>query len=408
MTEGAMPEVSEVRTNIAQQMPTTQTGVETLAEARGTRRGEGVQVSSAASKVTEMAEEIGMSTAHRANKKDLGEKVQKRGAATDFDALTRVLRHMEEKLPDMPQEGKLKELVDTFRTFEEIMSGGGGEGQTVTKEDIIEALKNFDGDVTHQDVLLDAAIGYFGVVSTSEEFVETLKQAKEEFRKPEVVKAIQAGYVATEAATAASKSLGLDPAAMRAEFRSLLRDSPPLSTVFTRLQPLLETTPGTESLAAKLGTVVDELLSAIGTDLKLFETGTREKTAVGTMLTEMNALKGFRSAVEMMTSAYEDIARQRPKIMNTDDAPSLSKFIERGLQFISADQTTAFGLAQGLVRGFEDAGTDVPVLAANALRDAFSKVSDLVMPDKAEKGKAMFTLLDKLVAEEEAIFEGAG
>lgn len=402
-----MPDIQETRVNIAQQMPTTQTGVETLAEARGNRRSDIVQTSSTQSKIAEMAEEIGMSTAHRANRKDLGERIERRGAGTDLDAISRILK-MLEKLPDMPKEPdekKLQDLVTKFRKFEELIGGGGGGD--ITAEDILEALRSYDGDVTHQDAMLETAIGYFQGVEANEDFVALLKQAKKEFEKPEIRQEILAGLASAKSASETGQKLGLDPAALRNEYRELLRSQPNISQLYMRLAPLVDSTPGDKSQAEKIEMVIDSLLVAAGRDLEAAEGPSGDRVLLEQAKNELQGLKAMRSAIELVATAYDTVMSMRPELKDNGKIPSVTEFTSRVLEFIAADQGAAFSLAKGLVDGFEEAGADVPVLIANSLRQTFTDMPDNVMKHRLEKSAALMNLFDKVVEDEEQAFNSA-
>ena len=400
-----MAEISETRVNIAQQTPTTQTGVEELANLRGNRRNDTVIATSTTSKIQDMAEEIGMSTASRASKRDLGERVEKRGAGTDFDAIARVLRHLE-KLPDMPEEERLKELVDTLRQFEELLGGWGSAEGSVTAEDILEALRNYDPDVTHQDAALDSAIAYFQDVSPSEEFVELLRQAKEAFESPRIRQDVLAGYAAAKSASETGRSLGLDPHALREEYRALLRSEPSVSALYARLGPLVDSVPGERGQMDKIDMVIDSLMQAAGRDLEQAEGkgSIGDPVHLAEVKAELQGLKKMRSVIETIGGAFDNVLQMRPELAATEGVPDRTGFVSRALEFVSAERGGGFNLAQGIVAGFDKAGAEVPVLVANQLRQAFTEAPDSVMNHRLEKNAALMALLDKLVAAEEAAF----
>ena len=102
-----MAEIEMLRQNIAQVNVISPVGVEVMSELRGRYQGEGVTTSEKGSAVSEMSEEIGMSVAHRAEKKELGHRTIRQGQGTNLEAIARLTEYLE-KLPNFPREAELK------------------------------------------------------------------------------------------------------------------------------------------------------------------------------------------------------------------------------------------------------------------------------------------------------------
>ena len=137
-----------------------------------------MRVSSAESKLADAAEEMGMSVAHRADKKQLGQRSVRPGQASFPEALAR-LREALEELPDMPREEELVSLIEQLHSFQDLMEGRGGRGSGgVSKDDVLAALQAFDGDVTHQYAGLEIARSQFEAMGASPAFLALLDEAK--------------------------------------------------------------------------------------------------------------------------------------------------------------------------------------------------------------------------------------
>src|SRR5262245_36336051 len=173
--------IETLRQNLAALNVSSPTGAEIAREVRGSYRGEQVATSTEASKIQDAAEELGMSVAHRADKRSLDRREVRQGAGATLEALARIADYYD-KLPDMPREDQLRSLVEQLETFERLMNEG-GSGGGVTADDILKALQQFDGDVTHQFAGLDIAREFFATTGASDDFMMLLEQAHAEFGK---------------------------------------------------------------------------------------------------------------------------------------------------------------------------------------------------------------------------------
>ena len=216
-------EIETLRQNLAALNVTSTTGAEVASEIRGDYRGETVVPSSMASKIEDASEELGMSVAHRADKHTLHRREVRQGQGATLEAIARIAEYFD-KLPNMPREEQLRELVEAFQGFERLMEGSGGGGG-VTKEDILAQLQKMDPDVTHQYAALDIAREHFELSGASEEFLALLSEAQDEFNKGDLAREVRAGFAAAGPASKAAATLDTDPAAVRESYRALLRES---------------------------------------------------------------------------------------------------------------------------------------------------------------------------------------
>lgn len=172
------------RQNVAAYTAISPVGGEVMEAVRGTYRGEEVTLSSEESKLADAAEELGMSVAHRADKKSLGQRSVRQGAAAYPEALARLREYLEE-LPDMPREDELVSLVEKLQSFQDSLeqaTSRGGAG--VTKDDVLAALQEFDGDVAHQFAGLEIARAQFEAQGAGEDFLAVLDSARAAFETP--------------------------------------------------------------------------------------------------------------------------------------------------------------------------------------------------------------------------------
>ena len=79
--------IETLRQNIAALNVTSPIGAEVAKDIRGDYRGESVRTSSEASKLQDAAEELGMSVAHRADKRSLDRREVRQGQGASLEAL---------------------------------------------------------------------------------------------------------------------------------------------------------------------------------------------------------------------------------------------------------------------------------------------------------------------------------
>jgi len=218
-----MVEPETLRQNIAQLNVISPIGAEVMDQVRGMHDGESVMRSDESSKLQEASEELGMSVAHRPDKKSLGDRSVRQGRGTNFEAVSRLSEYLD-KLPNMPREAELKALVDLLEQYRENMEGRGG-GSRPTKEDILAALQQFDGDVTHQFAALDIVREYFESAGAGEEFHALLAEVAQEFERTDVARDVRAGFAIAEIAARAAETLETDPASVREAYCEMLRGS---------------------------------------------------------------------------------------------------------------------------------------------------------------------------------------
>jgi len=251
--------LESVRQTIAVNTVTSPVGSEAVAERQGTYRGEVVKTSAQNSKISQ-AKQLPVSNALDANPKTLSMRSVRQGQATHQQAMSRI-GDFYDKLPNMPDKEAVQALVDTFQSFAEIQEQANraaeakhgkdeaGEAEEEddageakqrgdkgpTKEDLLEALQQFDRDATHQFAALDFVREYFSAENASPEFQTLLDQVMAEYEKPGIAGEVRAGFMSAQEAARAAATLGTDPQAYRDTFRAMMREEPNMGRLFDAL-----------------------------------------------------------------------------------------------------------------------------------------------------------------------------
>jgi type III secretion system YopN/LcrE/InvE/MxiC family regulator len=384
-----------VRQNIAAFNVISPVGAEVMQEARGAYRGEEVVASSESSKLADAAEELGMSVAHRADKRTLAQREVRQGSGANLEALARIADYYD-KLPDMPREVQLKALVDQLESFQQLMEKAGSGGGGPTKEDILAALRDFDGDVTHQYAALDLARDYFAAAGAPSEFQLLLDEARGEFEKTDIARDVRAGFAAAEVAAKAAATLETDPATVRDTYRAMLRETMNMGQLFDSLGKFDVMKSFTETVAT--------FMEAAGRDLS----GTTSSTDPGFLhglLTELSKLKKLQSVMDGTTQLVRTTERLLPK-----DERGQIDVRETASRLLNFAAQSAVGLADArvLLGKLQTAEPASQLAFATGLHGLHGEIPDDVMPSmqaRLQQNATLRSLLDRLVSEEEEAFD---
>ena len=208
-----------IQSQIATQNAASPVGAEVMAEAMGRSRGTGepVQVSAAKADMTDALEELGMAAATR-GKTDLDKMKLRRGAGANLEALGRIADYYD-KLPSMPKDQQLRDLVKQFKDFEDLfrqdMGGGGGGGTLPTAEDLREALRAFDGEIAHRFAALETIRQQAVETGALADYIALPDTIRAEMRAHDAARAIMAGVAAARPAQALADQIGADPQTVR-------------------------------------------------------------------------------------------------------------------------------------------------------------------------------------------------
>ncbi|MBC8129909.1 MAG: hypothetical protein H7Y08_06265 [Rhizobiaceae bacterium] len=387
--------IETLRQNIAALNLTSPVGVEVAAAARGSYRGEQVTASSEASKLKDAAEEIGMSVAHRVDKRSLGQREVRQGQGANLDALARIADYYD-KLPDMPREVELQTLVESLENMMRLMNEGGGSGQGVTKDDVFAALQKFDPDVTHQFAGLEIAREFFAAAGADTAFQALLDDAQAEYQKGDLGRDVRAGLAASKEATQAAATLETDPAAVRNAYRQLLQEQKNMGQLFDAFRKF--------DVLKNFGEIVNTFMTAAGNDLR--STGPSTDPAyLHNLVTELAKLKKMQTVVDMSAQLMRTTDRlllpgEKPGGDATDVASNVLNFASRA----SAGPADALKM----LSRYEQCSLATQVSFANGVRSLHAELPDEVMPSpqaRLQQNNAVLGLLDQLVEAEDREYE---
>ena len=439
-----------VRQNIAVNNVISPVGSEIAAEKRGAYRGETVRSSGENSKISNAGKQLGLKEALNTDVATLKQKTIKQGQGTHPKALARASEQLE-KLPQMPQGAHLDSLVrmlegiaqlqtdpqiqldgdgkdksqqlDSEQTDETTslaigqqqqrsgggVSGGGSDGSgdseqrkqqeggetaaalPFTKEQIFQALQQYDGDVTHQSAALGVMLEHFELMGASEEFQTLLQEAALEFQMGDLGRDVRAGMAAAVIASQAAATMETDPAAVRDTYRNMLREQPNLGRLFDDLAKL-DPSKNFEKLVETFREVASQDLSSTGPST--------DPGFLHTLLTELSKLKKLQTTYEMGKDMVSQTARMLPP--KDKGLTSANEVTSELLHFI-AKPSASLTDARKLLGGMANASPLAQVLHANGIRDIFSKVPDEVWPSpqsRTQQSTALGSLLNLLVASE--------
>jgi type III secretion system YopN/LcrE/InvE/MxiC family regulator len=391
-----MAEIETLRQSIAQMNVISPVGAEVMDAVRGRHGTETVMRSDEASKLSEASEELGMSVAHRVDKKSLGDRAVRQGQGTSFEAVARLSEYLN-KLPNMPREVQLKALVESLRQFQNILEGrAGGGGAMPTKEDILAALQRFDGDVTHQFAALDIARQYFEAAGASAEFHALLSEAMAEFERADIARDVRAGFAAAEVAARAAATLETNPASVREAYREMLRENQNMGQLFDRLSKF--------DMKKNFNEIVQTFLTAAGRDLSSTGPST-DALFLQALLVELGKLKKLQTVFESSDELVEMTKPHwKPCASHELDASIVTS---RLLNFV-ARSVVNIGDARGLLEGLEPCAAASRLIFANGLNNLHKEIHDDVMPSaqaRLQQSTTIALLLEELVASEEAEFQ---
>ena len=387
--------IETLRQNVTALNVTSPQGAEIAKEIRGDYRGEQVTVSSAESQLQDAFEELGMEVAHHGDKDTLETREVRQGQGATLDALARIADYYD-KLPNMPREEQLQQLVEILEGFERLMDGGGGSGGGITADDILKALQQFDPDVTHQFAALDIAREFFATTSANENFLMLLEQAHGEYAKGDLGRDVRAGMAAAKEAAQAQVTLETDPSAVREAYRAMLRGSQGMGQLFSTFRRF--------NMAKKFSEVVATFMAVAGEDLA--STGPSTDPAyLHSLITELSKLKKMQSAIEMA----EGLARQTDRLLERGEKPEGDEadVAEKMLGFAS-NAAAGPGDARLMLARYAKCSLATQLSFANGLRGMHAELPDDVMPSpqaRLQQSAAILGMLDQLVEEEEAEYE---
>ena len=383
------------RQTVAAANMTSPVGAEIVHEVQGRHRAETVELTPDTSKLTEEAEEIGMAVASRADRRSLGQRDIRAGRGSSAEALAKA-KGYGDKLPDMPAEVHIDTLVDLLTAFQDMMASGGGQGGP-SKEDVLEALQRFDGDVTHRYAALDMARDHFAAEGSDPAFLLLLDAAKADLDRGDTGRDVRAGFAVASLAARDAATLETDPATVRDTYRAMLRDNPDMGRLFgeiSRFDPL-------RTMSQAIATFTE----AAGRDLASAGPST-DPVFLHSLLTELGKLKKMQTTLDATDQLIQLTERGLPP--SARGPRNTVEQAERILAFASQPAASPADARRMLGR-FEAASLGLQLVYANGLRALHGEIPDEVMPSpqaRLQQNGAIRGLLDQLVEAEERQFAG--
>lgn len=352
--------------------------------------GEGVRaVTAQRNDMLDLAEEMGMAKAGRA-KVDLDKIKVRKGAGTDLDALGRISEYLD-RLPNLPKDQKLRDLVQRFAGFEESFRRG-GEGGLPTPEDLARALAEFDGDVSHRFAALEAVAADAAARGAPAAYLHALNEMRREMRRPETAQAIVAGFHAAPTAARLAERTGGSDADFRDAYRMMLRENASPAAILAKLRSF--------SLTENLEAVIDGFIRVAGEDMASFGPSADPAHLAG-VLRELSVLKQMRTVLDLAGETLSNAARIFP---GSEGWPTPADMAARILDF-AGQAVPSLGKATELLAGFAEDPPDLRAIMLNHVRSMHDAVPRGLMPPDpqvAQQKAVLATLGDREVDAEEA------
>ncbi|WP_068310230.1 HrpJ domain-containing protein [Polycladidibacter hongkongensis] len=397
-----------LRSNVATHNATSPVGAPALAEASGQRRNDKVQQLNSPSKLMDAAEEMGLAISSKLDRKSLETRSVRQGQGANLEAITKISEYLD-KLPDMPQQDKLRELVGRMSDYANRQSSSGGG---LSQQDLLDILSEFDGDITHQFAALDIAIEHFERKGDEPALLSVLRLTKDALLERDG-RDIKAGFAVAQIATDKAEEFGTDPATMRESFRRMLQEDPSFDKLFQALRSLVDTHHDTQGiLGGAPKKMVESIREVILVQSEAASNGLRtpaeglEPIELHAHLQELGKLKSLVSVVEGLENAIYLTARPFGQA-TLGISEKVMDIAENFFGFLSKSVSSPED-AQALLRPLMPITTGVAVLFSNNLLNLHRDVPNNVFPSDAARVQQQTTLSDMsghLALQEEEEFQ---
>ncbi|MDO6966449.1 HrpJ domain-containing protein [Rhizobium alvei] len=391
-----------VRTQIATQNAESEVGVRMLGQSPVTK--ENVQMGGVdQSDIMDAMEELGAVVAER-RKPRLEETKVRKGAGTNAEGMGRIT-DIEEKLPDQPVDQRLRDLREKLDEFRQSFERGGSGSSRPTKDDILEALRRYDSDPTHQFAALERFRQDVAALGAGDDFLAVIDEARASFREGPMRREVTAGFAAAEIANKMAGSLETDPTAIRNSYRDMVRENQNLGQIFDHLR--------TFNLASSFDQIIDSFTRIAGRDLDVLNADKDQVTIgetsqlIGNVLSELSKLKQIKTLHSESGLVLDTIKRVHPELKGSNTMPDQNDLTSRLLHFAS-NPSTSVGDAEKVISGISGNDPGISVTAVNMLRNIHGLMPDAVLPSsvsREQQSRSIMDLSTRLVAREEAYFE---
>jgi hypothetical protein len=312
---------------------------------------------------------------------------------------------IEEKLPDQPVDQRLRDLREKLDEFRQSFERGGSGSGRPTKDDILEALRRYDSDPTHQFAALERFRQDVAALGAGEEFLAVVDEARATFREGPMQREVTAGFAAAEIANKMAGSLDTDPTAIRNSYRDMVRENQNLGQIFDHLR--------TFNLASSFDQIIDSFTKIAGRDLDVLNADKDQVTIgetsqlIGNVLSELSKLKQIKTLHSESGLVLETIKRVHPELKGSNSMPDQNDLTSRLLHF-GSNPSTSVGDAEKVIAGISGDDPGISVTAVNMLRNIHGLMPDAILPSpisREQQGRSIMDLSTRLVAREEAYFE---
>ena len=354
-----------------------------------------VQASSAKNDLLDALEELGMAASAK-RKVDIDKIKVRKGAGTDLDAIGRISEYLE-KLPNLPKDQQLRDLVQKFAAFEESFRRGEGGGLP-TPDDLRKALDAYDGDVSHRFAVLETITAEAIERGSPKAYVAALNALRAEITATDDQKRdIVAGFHAAPMAARLAEQTGGDSGDFREAYRQMLREGTRPIDVFVKLQSF--------SLTESLEKVIDGFIRVAGDDMRAFGSSA-EPAHLSSVVKELSRLKQFRTVLDTTSAALANIGAN---IEDKTGWPSAQELATRLLRFAGQPVPSVEG-AKSMLQGFGEDPADLRVRALNQIRIVHADIPKDLMPLDpmvVQQKSVLGTVSDREVEAEELRFAAA-
>ncbi|MEM7693078.1 MAG: HrpJ domain-containing protein [Pseudomonadota bacterium] len=244
--------------------------------------------------LTDALEELGSAVANR-RKPRLDEAKVRKGQGVNTEALGRIAQY-QEKLPDLPQDHRLLELTRQLERFQERMERG---ADRPTKDDVLEALRAYSEDVSHQAAALEQMRKGAFAAGAGRNFLALLDAVRADYREGRVARDVAAGFAIAKAAHDEADTIGGDPQQIRDAYRNVVRSSQHLGQIFDHLKGF--------NIAQNFDAIVGTFLKSAAAELDLLSRENPE--LIGDTRTLLQGVVGELQKLKLLASVHDDVAQ---------------------------------------------------------------------------------------------------
>ena len=242
--------------------------------------------------ITDAMEELGSAVANRRKPRMEETKVRK-GEGANMEALGRIAQY-QEKLPDLPHDHRLLQLTRRLESFQERMERGASRP---TKDDVLEALREYSEDVSHQAAALEQMRKGAFAAGAGRNFLALLDEVRADYREGRVARDVAAGFAIAKAANEEAETIGGDPQEIRDAYRNVVRSSQHFGQIFDHLKGF--------NIAQSFDAIVGTFLKSAAAELDVLSSESPER--IGDARTLLQGVIGELQKLKVLSSVHDDV-----------------------------------------------------------------------------------------------------